>query len=339
MTADIDVLIIGAGHGGLGVAARLLARGREPLAVDANPRVGDAWRERWASLRLFTPRFVNGLPGMPFPDGDDPFPGKDEVADYQERYARERRIPLRLGTAVTRIRRVADAFEATLGGETVRARNVVITTGAHHTPRVPSFAANLDSDIRQLHSAEYGRAGTLPGGPVLVVGARNSGAEIAMDLAATHAVTLAQGAPRPYAPARWRSPGWWRVAQLRSWLLRGRLPPRVLPWPITVSMYVEVDVPRAAREGRIRLAPRIVDADGTGVRFADASVMRPSCVIWATGFRNDDAWIDVPSGENGIVVGAHCRAPAPGLWINRANLLGSLHWGSLDIAADVARSR
>ncbi len=340
-SADVDVLVVGAGHAGLGVASRLIARGRSPLIVEADARVGDTWRRRWASLRLFTPRFVNGLPGMRFPDGDDPFPGKDEVAAYQERYANALGVPIRLSTAVHHLRHASDGFVASLDdGGVINARNVVIATGAHRTPKIPAFASSLDPGVLQLHSSEYGRAGTLPPGPVLVVGGRNSGAEIAMDLAGTHQVTLTFDNATSYAPARWRSIGWWRAAQFRSWLLRGAIIPGPLPWPIKppAGKWVEVDVRRAERDGALRLVRRAVDASKGEVRFADGSAMQPRIVVWATGFRIDDTWIDVPSRPDGIHIGRHRRGPVPGLWLVRANLLASLHWGALDVAADLARS-
>ena len=342
------MLVIGAGHAGLGVASRLKTRGRSPVIVEADTRVGETWRRRWTSLRLFTPRFVNGLPGLPFPDGLDPFPGKDEVAEYQERYAEWLRVPLLLGTSVTRLGPDVDVFIATLtaarsdattrGTDTLRARNVVIATGAHCTPRIPAFATSLDPHVRQLHSSDYGGA-VIPPGPVLVVGGRNSGAEIAVELARTHDVTLAIGTQPPLAPARWRSPAWWHGAQFRSWVLRGRLLPRWLPWPIGIPYNVEVDIARAQREGLIRLRPRVVGASGGAVRFLDATRESVSTIVWASGFRNDDSWVEVAQGEEGIAVGPHRRAPVPGLWANRASLLASLHWGALDVAADLARSR
>src|ERR1700694_5742900 len=123
---DVDVLVVGAGHAGLGVAARLKARGRSPVILEANPRIGDSWRARWVSLRLFTPRFVNGLPGMRFPDGDDPFPGKDEVADYQQRDAETLGVPIRLGTRVRALGRTRDVFVASLDDGVITAWSVVV---------------------------------------------------------------------------------------------------------------------------------------------------------------------------------------------------------------------
>jgi putative flavoprotein involved in K+ transport len=341
VSADADVLIVGAGHGGLGVAARLLARGREPLVVDENPNVGDVWRRRWPSLRLFTPRFVNGLPGVPFPGGADPFPGKDEVAAYQRTYTAELRVPMRLGARVRRVTPSGDGFVVAVGEERVRARNVVVATGAHYTPRLPAFAAHLDPAVRQLHSSEYGTAGPIPEGPVLIVGGRNSGAEIAMDLAASHEVTITRAKGTWYAPARWRSARWWRSAQFRSWILRGAVLPGPLPWPLKPpgGAWIEVDIDRLAREGVLHLAPRAVDAAEDEVRFADGSAIRPRIVIWASGFRIDDSWIDVESGERGMRLGRHRRGPVPGLWANRASLLASLHWGALDVVSDLVASR
>jgi putative flavoprotein involved in K+ transport len=348
VSADVDVLIVGAGHGGLGVAARLKRQGRDALLVDAHPRVGETWRSRWASLRLFTPRFANTLPGMPFPGGTDPFPGKDEVAEYQERFAAELGVPIWTSAHVERVTPSGDGFDIQFRDEppgrpqSMHARRVVAAAGGHHTPRIPSFSAKLGPSVLQLHSRDYGRADPVPPGPVLVVGPQNSGVEIAMDLAASHEVTIAVGSVRPtYAPDRWRSPAWWRIAQFRSWLLRGAILPGPLPWPLKppLGKWIELDLDRAEREGRFSTVGRAVDATAGAVRFADGRELAPRTVIWATGFRIDDTWIDVPQEETGIKVGRHRRGPVPGLWINRASLLASLHWGALDIAHDIGRER
>ena len=348
MSADVDVLIVGAGHGGLGIAARLKRQGRDTLLVDAHPRIGETWRARWASLRLFSPRFANTLPGMPFPEGADAFPGKDEVAEYQERFAADLGVPIWTSAHVQRVTPSRGRFDVRFRdvapgrAETIRARHVVIATGGHHTPRIPTFADKLGPSVLQMHSRDYGRADPLPPGPVLVVGPRNSGVEIAMDLAPSHQVTIAVGSVRPtYAPDRWRSAAWWRAAQFRSWLLRGAILPGPWPWPLKppLGKWIELDLDRAEREGRFATVARAVDATADTVRFADGRELAPRTVIWATGFRHDDSWIDVPQEATGIKLRRHRRGPVAGLWINRANLLASLHWGALDIASDIRRSR
>jgi putative flavoprotein involved in K+ transport len=285
---------------------------------------------------------------MPFPEGADPFPGKDEVAEYQERFAAELGVPIWLSAPVERVTPRGNGFDirfrdaAPDRAEILHARNVVVATGGHHTPRIPPFASNLGPAVRQMHSRDYGRADPVPPGPVLVVGPQNSGIEIAMDLAPSHQVTIAVGSVRPtYAPDRWRSPTWWRIAQLRSWLLRGAILPGPWPWPLKppLGKWIELDLDRAEREGRFATAGRAIDATASNVRFADGRELAPRTVIWATGFRPDDTWIDVPNEQGAIKVRRHRRGPVPGLWINRANLLASLHWGALDIASDIGRSR
>ena len=336
---DVDVLVVGAGHGGLGVAARLKRAGREPLLLDAGGRIGDAWRERWRSLRLFTPRFMNVLPGMPFPDGPDAFPGKEEVADYLESYALDQRLAVRMGVRVTAVQPSRGGFQVAFPGASIFAWTVVVANGAHQLPRIPLFAARLDSQVLQLHSRDYGRAAAIPEGPVLVVGARNSGVEIAAELATSHEVTIAIGSPSTYAPARWRSPRWWRLAQLRNSVFHGWEPPGPWPWPIKppAGRWIELDIARAQRDGVLRTATRAVDAQGDGVRLADGRTVRPRTVVWATGFRVDDSWINVEQSGAVIALQRHRRGPVAGLYILRASLLASLYWGGLAIAADVLR--
>ncbi|TMF58846.1 MAG: FAD-binding protein [Chloroflexi bacterium] len=142
---DADVLIVGAGHGGLAVAHGLRRAGRDVLLLDAHDRVGDTWRTRWDSLRLFTPRDIDTLPGLPFPRGEDPFPSKDEVADYQERYASETRLPTRLGERVRSLRRTGELFEAAVGGDVISARSVVIAVGHHQVPDIPASPSDRSS--------------------------------------------------------------------------------------------------------------------------------------------------------------------------------------------------
>jgi hypothetical protein len=174
-TVMINTVVIGAGQAGLATGYHLAQRGEEFVILDANARVGDGWRRRWDSLRLFTPARYSGLPGLAHPD-PGAYLGKDEVADYLERYAERFALPGQHGVRVTALAKVADGFRlSTSAGESgaaeLRARNVVVASGATRVPAVPGFAPGLDADIRQLHSDEYRNSGSVTSGPVLVVGA------------------------------------------------------------------------------------------------------------------------------------------------------------------------
>src|SRR5690606_4413189 len=159
--------------------------------LDGGSRVGESWRKRWDSLRLFTPAAYSSLPGLPFPAEPGYLPTKDDVADYLEAYARRFALPIRFGMPVRRVRKDETAFLVFTDDQLFTARNVVVATGAFATPRLPAFAAGLDPAITQLHSNTYRNPDQLPPGPVLVVGAGNSGAQIALELAASREVWLA----------------------------------------------------------------------------------------------------------------------------------------------------
>ena len=178
-------MVIGGSQAGLAVGYHLRQRGLPFVILDDNDRIGDAWRNRWDSLRLFTPGRYDGLPGMPFPGSPSSYPTKDETADYLEAYARRFELPVRTGVKVDRLSRAGDRFEVICGEQTLFAENVVVATGAYHNPRVPPFARELDESIVQLHSKQYRNPSQIQKGGVLVVGAGNSGAEIAIELAPT----------------------------------------------------------------------------------------------------------------------------------------------------------
>ncbi len=190
MGEHVETVVVGGSQAGLAVGHCLRQRGRPFVILDAGERVGDAWRNRWDSLHLFTPGRYDAMPGMRFPGRPGVYPGKDEVADFLEDYAATFEFPVRLGAKVDRLARDAGGFEVSAGGESVSADNVVVATGAYHRQRIPSFASQLDVSIRQIRSTEYRNPAQLREGGVLVVGAGNSGAEIALDIAGDHSVWL-----------------------------------------------------------------------------------------------------------------------------------------------------
>jgi putative flavoprotein involved in K+ transport len=297
---DVETLVIGGGQAGLAVGYHLRRRKLPFLIVEEKPRLGEAWRNRWDSLRLFTPGRYSSLPGRPFPGSPSAYPSKDAVADYLETYAREFELPVRTGVRVDRLSAAGGAFEALCGGEVVSARNVVVATGAYHHPRVPGFAAELDASVFQLHSSGYRSRGQLQKGDVLVVGAGNSGAEIAMELARDHRIWLSgpdtgeEPTRAGSIPDRLFTPVMWAMATrltLDTWMgrkLRDRFldPPRGIPLGrVRRKELVAAGIERVGRTTGAREGYPLLD---------DGRVLKASNVIWCTGYTPDFSWIEIP---------------------------------------------
>lgn len=293
-TSRVDVLVIGAGQAGLAMGHELRKRNRDFLVIDGAARVGDSWRARWDSLRLFTPARYSALPGLPFPAPPEHLPGRDEVAAYLESYARTFALPLALDEPVRELRRLGPGeFLARTDYANYRARHVVVATGPHHSPRVPSLAAALGPGIAQLHSSSYRSPAALPDGPVLVVGSGNSGVQIAAELARTRPVTLALGTPVRALPPRVLG------RSLFEWLdVTGAL--RATPGSPGARVFGRGEIligltPRdLARDHGVRLVPRIVDARREELVTAAGETLSPRTVLWATGFRPSYPWLRVP---------------------------------------------
>ena len=227
--------------------------------------MGDSWRARWDSLRLFTPAQYDGLPGMPFPAAPDTYPGKEQVAAYLEAYAEAFGLPVQLSTWVTAVTRAGDRFEVETAAETPSAAQVVVATGPFQTPVVPSVAAGLDPDVVQLHSSAYRNPQLLPCGHVLVVGGGNSGCQIAAELAATRRVDLAIGQSLPTFPQRvaGRDLFWW-LTTTRLMRITGdsRVGRRLRQRDAVIGAG-----PRELRRLGVRVRPRLTTADRRAVGF------------------------------------------------------------------------
>jgi putative flavoprotein involved in K+ transport len=284
------------------------------VVLEAGPEVGHVWRSRWDSLKLFTPAQYDALPGKAFPAPGDSYPTKDPAADYLKAYAEAFELPVRLNARVTELRRVGDAFEVLTGDDTYRARQVVVATGPFQVPFIPPPASRLDASVTQLHSAAYRNPQALPDGPVLVVGGGNSGFQIAEELAATRQVDLSIGAKNTLLPQRLAGKDlfWWltRLGLMRV-TANSRLGRRIQ----ARGEFVIGSSRRRLRRAGVRFRPRLVDAGGRTVRFADGSTLEAGVVIWATGFRPDYSWLHIPDVVNDGRVAHRCGVTdVPGLY-------------------------
>jgi len=288
-----DVIVVGAGQAGLAVGYHLARQGANFLVLDAAAEVGESWRTRWDSLHLFTAAEHDGLPGMPFPAADGTYPSKDMVADYLRAYATHFTLPVRLNCPVTHVEQGTDGFVIHTDDGPLTTRQVVIATGPFQDPVIPGVAAGLSIDVVQRHSAEYRTPGDLPAGPVVVVGAGNSGRQIAEELAATREVTLAVGTAPPQLPQRFfgRDLFWWLTRLgLMDKTVESRLARRMRD---RGDLVIGTPLKRLRRAG-VRIRGRVVSTTGDTVAFQDGTSVRASAVVWATGFRADYSWVAVP---------------------------------------------
>ncbi|WP_164704445.1 flavin-containing monooxygenase [Blastococcus litoris] len=326
---QVDVLVVGAGQAGLGVAYHLVREGVGRVVVtEAADAPGQAWRDRWETLVLFTPRRFSSLPGLRFPAGPSATPSRLEMAGYLAAYAERFHLPVRTSTPVLRLTRSGSGFRAETPHGVVRAAHVVVATGAYRLPRVPAAADDLDGTVRQLHSSAYRRPDDVAMGPVLVVGGGNSAAQLALELAGRHEVTIAAPVVPRFLPERVLgvSTYWWLL--LTGVLNAGARTPVGRFLRHRHEAVFGRTLRRALRRGAVRLVPsRVVSAVGPRVCLADGTVVEPRTVLWCTGFAPDTGWIDVPGALTADGAPRHERgaSPVPGLhwmglpWQTRVN--------------------
>ncbi|HEY5117712.1 MAG TPA: NAD(P)/FAD-dependent oxidoreductase [Nakamurella sp.] len=313
--AVVEVLVIGAGQSGLAIGQQLQQQGRTFLIVDAGGEVGHVWRSRWDSLTLFTAARYSGLPGLPFPGDPDSYPTKDAAAQYLRDYADTFGLPIRHNTRVTRVTRDGAGFTVHTDGETFRAALVVVATGPFQNPVIPSVAEAIGPHIPQLHSSAYRNPDQLPDGPVLVVGAANSGAQIAAELRRSRPVALSGGSATRSLPQRvlGRDLFWWLTRTgLISASGQSRLGRR---FKDSGELVIGTSTKQLARTG-VTMHPRVAAADTTTVTFADGTTTSPAAIVWATGYRSDYSFIDVTGAIDADGAPVHRRgvSPVPGLY-------------------------
>lgn len=288
----LDVAVIGAGQAGLAMGYFLAKEGRRFMILDAADSIGAAWHNRWNSLVLFTPRRYDSLPGLSFPGEPNGYPGRDEVISYLEHYASTFELPVELNCPVHSVAPKDGGFHLDLGTRSVEAKQVVVATGPFQAPNVPSFAADLAPDVAQMHSTGYRDPNDVPEGTVLVVGGGNTGFQIAKELSATHTVHLAIGSRQTPLPQRvlGRDLFWWLT---KTGLIKKTVESRIGSRARDRDTLIGSSTRDVKRHG-VEVEARVIRASGRAVKFEDGGELEVDAVIWATGYRSEYGWIDVP---------------------------------------------
>ena len=305
-TERFETVVIGGGQAGLSIGYHLAKRARPFVIVDANERIGDAWRKRWDSLLLFTPARYNSLAGGHFPAPGSSFATKDAIADYLQAYAARFDLPVRTGVRVDRLSREGDRYVVTAGDRRFEADNVVVASGACQDPRIPAFAGELGPEIVQLHSGEYRNPSQLREGGVLVVGAGNSGADISIEVVRRHPTWLS-GRDTGHIP--------FHIETVVARFVLVRIVRFVGHHVLTVKTPIGKKLrrkfvsqgdplvrvkPKEILAAGVERVPRTVGVEDGSPVLEDGRVLEVSNVIWCTGFRHDLSWIDRPIfGEDG----------------------------------------
>lgn len=324
LPARVATVIVGAGQSGLAMADALVSRGWHPqqdfIVLDRGTEERLAWRRRWNSLTLFTPAWYSRLPGARLPGSQRRYPTTAELADYLDAYRRRLRLEVLWGTEVTDVRVEGDQLVLSTSKGEMRAGNVIAASGPFADPARPAFADDLNLPGVNLHSDDYREPSQIPAGPVLVVGAGNTGVQIARELASTHKVHLAVGAPQRVLPIRIAGVSLFRWLALTGLLKaspessRGRRMAAVEP-------IIGPGVDELATRGVV-LHPRLVAADGRSLTFADGYELRPTSIVWATGYRSGFAWLD-RTVDIARLPGSRGKTPVRGLHVLGAPWLSS----------------
>jgi putative flavoprotein involved in K+ transport len=309
-----DVIVVGGGQAGLAIGYFLAQQGRDFTILEAATEPAAAWRERWDSLKLFTPARYNALPGRAFPGDPDRYPGRDDVVAYLIDYARDFDLPVELGRRVRTIRKAEDGYLVELDGRAYEADQVVVATGPFQIPFVPAIADELGDEVVQLHSTSYRSRHSVPEGRVLVVGGGNTGFQIAVELSASREVHLSIGSRQTPLPQRilGRDLFWYLEA---TGLIRKTTESRIGRRLSGRDTLIGSTPRRLRRKHGVVLHGRAVSAAGSTLYFGDGTELEVDGIVWATGFKVDHSFIEAPILDGaGRLVHQRGVTESPGLY-------------------------
>ena len=302
-----DVLVVGAGQAGLAMGYYLKQTELSFQLLEKGSLVGESWRNRYDSLTLFTPRFYSSLPGLSLNGEKNHYPTKDEISDYLSYYANKFLIPIQHNTSVTKLDKKDDLFILSTNQGEYQSRNVIVATGPFHDPFIPEYSQQLSESILQLHSSNYKNPNQLLDGPTLVVGGGSSGAQIAAEISNERKVYLSLGKSLKFLPQNIgnKSIFWWfdRLGILNA-NVNSRVGQLIKNQPDPIFGF---ELKSKIKNGKVLQKPRVTNAENKQLFFHDGSSLEVSNVIWATGYRSDYSWINMPSVLNDKGLPIHKR--------------------------------
>lgn len=313
----VDILVIGAGQAGLSIAYYLRKQQLNFVVIDQTKEIGEVWKSRYDSLVLFTPRWYSSLPGLPLEGDPNGYASKDEMANYLQTYAKAFDFPIHLQTRVSRLEKRSATFQVQTNRYTYIANKVIVATGPFQKSFIPpGLADHISNEVFQVHSSSYKNSKQLKEGNVLIVGAGNSGAQLAVELSADREVYLSVGHRMKFMPLELmgKSIFWWFqkagiLQASKSSFIGQKL--SQMPDPIFGKQLKQLIARRIVHQ-----KPRTIAAKGNEVVFADQSQLKVDNIIWSTGFYSDYSWICIPGAldENGKPVHARGISPISGLY-------------------------
>ncbi|WP_260508253.1 NAD(P)/FAD-dependent oxidoreductase [Cytobacillus firmus] len=311
-----DVLVIGAGQAGLSAGYFLRKWNLSFLILDQVNEIGESWRNRYDSLKLFTPRFFSSLPGLSLSGDPNGYPTKDVISDYLLKYAKEFSLPVELRTEVAKLEKEGDCYVLSTSQGEYRSKQVVVATGPFQKPNIPEFSKSLSDEVLQLHSSEYESPDQLQSGTTVVVGGGNSGAQIAAELADHRDVYISVGHKPKFLPQDLggKSIFWWfdKLGLLNA-NVNSQVGQMIRNKPDPIFGY---DLKVKLKNGGIQQKPKAVSADNHNLIFEDQSTVKVRNLIWSTGFKSDFSWIKIPVifNEKGMPIHKRGVADSQGLY-------------------------
>jgi putative flavoprotein involved in K+ transport len=296
---ESDVLVIGGGQAGLAMGYYLAQNKVLYLIVDAAKEIGETWQNRYDSLVLFTPKNYSSLPGLDFSGDPNEYPDKDEVKDYLQNYAKLFDLNIKLQTRVLELIQTPEGFLAQTNQGFIKSKQVIIATGPFQMPFIPKIEGNLSKNVVQIHTFDYRNPFQIKGKNVLVIGGGNSGAQIAIELYENnYKVSLSTKKPISFKPQTVSGKSIFEVMDKQGLLNAPKDTEIGKKFKEGGDSVIGMKLKELIESGEIKLRSEATGFENDLVVFTKEQREHFDTIIWATGYKSDYSWIDIPNVLN-----------------------------------------